>query len=208
MAQPDTVFRYGGGQWQVSGGVAEIVTGKSWETLVRETLIEPCGLEGFGYNNHFTQLPASEAGPFAYPSTFDGDPGVLAATDNPNLEGGLYTTTGAYGKILEVHLRGGLCGDHRVLSEEAVAKAHADRIGEVYGGSTGNGPWKGYGLGWWIDRKNGLLVDPGAYGSVAWLDEDRGYGAFFVIEATSNLGVSLVERIRPLIEKTIDDAND
>ncbi|HUF97053.1 MAG TPA: serine hydrolase domain-containing protein [Ilumatobacter sp.] len=53
---PDTMFRYGGAQWQVAGGVAEAVSGKSWEQLVDEIYVEPCELEILGYNNHFTQF--------------------------------------------------------------------------------------------------------------------------------------------------------
>jgi CubicO group peptidase (beta-lactamase class C family) len=203
VIQPDTAFRYGGGQWQVAGGVAEIVTGKSWATLVDEILVEPCGMEGFGYTNPFVMLPASPLGPFAYPD-FDGDLDDLLPTENPNMEGGLYTTTSAYGKILEINLTGGSCGGRRVLSEEAIEQSHRNRIGEVYGGSTG-GAWGGYGLGWWVDDETGLLFDPGAFGSVAWLDKERGYGAFVVIEATSGLGVSLAYEILPLIEDAIDN---
>jgi hypothetical protein len=58
----------------------------------------------------------------------------------------------------------------------------ADRIGDVYGGSY-NG--LGYGLGWAVDRTTGRRLDPGAYGSVAWLDVDAGHGAFLVVEASN-----------------------
>jgi len=204
---PDSEFRYGGAQWQVAGAVAEIVSGKSWAELVRETYTEPCGLTTLAYNNHFVQVPAEDGNPFGYPAGFDGDPGVLRPTDNPNIEGGVYTTLADYGALLLMHLRGGLCGENRVLSEAAVRQLHADRIAEAYGGSTQWPQNPGYGMGWWIDRGDPpVLTDPGAYGSTAWLDEARGYGAFLVIEATSDLGSLLAERTIGILNDAIDAA--
>lgn len=201
---PDTRFRYGGGQWQVAGGVAEIVSGKSWAELIRETYTEPCGLDVLGYNNHFAQISAENGNPFSYPSGFDSDPANLLPSDNPNIEGGTYTTIADYGKLLLMHLRGGLCGDTRVLSEESVRLMHANRISEVYGGTTGSG---GYGLGWWVDGDAEYLTfDPGAYGSIPWIDESRNYGGFLVIEATSVLGVALLDRTYEVVNEAIDSA--
>lgn len=185
---PDTDFRYGGAQWQVAGAVAEVASGKSWAELIREIYVEPCELETLGFNNHFIQLSASESGnPFSYPAGFDSNPGNLEPTDNPNMEGGAYASIGDYGKLLQMHLRGGLCGDHRVLSEAAVRRLHEDRIAG-YGGETGS-PFEGYGMGWWVDRNTpGLTSDPGAYGAFPWIDEERGYAGFFALEATSTIG--------------------
>lgn len=203
---PDTQFRYGGAQWQVAGAVAEIVSGKSWHELVQETYVEPCGLTALGYNSHFVQVSAPDGNLFGYPAGFDGDPGNLLPTDNPNMEAGVYTDMADYGALLLMHLRGGLCGDNRVLSEDAVRQLHADRIGEAYGGSAG--VQTGYGMGWWIDRFGGSrILDPGAYGSTAWLDEDRGYGGFLVIERTSGRGRVLFERTIGLLDAAIDGAD-
>jgi CubicO group peptidase (beta-lactamase class C family) len=147
--------------------------------LVEETYVEPCGVDSLGFNNHWTQF-----GPigFSYPKGFDADPSTLAATENPNIEGGAYITAPDYARLLLMQLRDGRCGDEQVLSPEAVAAMHADRIGDVYGGSVDG---DGYGLGWWVDRATGRRIDPGAYGAFPWLDLDSGHGAYLVIEATS-----------------------
>lgn len=195
---PDTEFRYGGGQWQVAGGLAEAVSGRSWDELVDEVYREPCGIDDFGYNNHFTQLGPVD---FNYPTLFDGDLSVLAATDNPNLEGGLYTTVRAYAEVLLMHLRDGRCGDTEVMSAAAIDRLHADRTGEVYSSPTA------YGMGWWIDRASGRLTDPGAYGSVAWIDPVRRSGGFLVIEADSVTGSELAGRLYPVIDPIIDGAS-
>lgn len=67
VAAPGTEFRYGGGQWQVAGAVAEVVSRKSWEQLVEETYVEPCGLSSLAYNNHFAQVVGPD-GPSSTPT--------------------------------------------------------------------------------------------------------------------------------------------
>jgi CubicO group peptidase (beta-lactamase class C family) len=199
---PDTEFRYGGAQWQIAGGVAEIASGKSWAELLQEIYIEPCDVPSLGYDNQYerAQLEGHERG---YPDFFleDGP----TATKNPNIEGGAYITSGDYGKLLLMHLRGGKCGDKRVLSEEAVARMQEDRIAEAYDGSTGVEGMQGYGLGWWIDRDHpGVVMDPGLYGGRAWLDNERGYAAFIVIEADETLGNALRDEVKPLLDAMFD----
>jgi CubicO group peptidase (beta-lactamase class C family) len=208
VVPPDTEFRYGGAQWQVAGAVAEAASGSSWAELLEQTYVEPCGVDSLGFNNHFTQLPSDN--PFAYPPGFDGDPGVLQPSDNPNIEGGAYISAPDYAELLLMHLRGGMCGDERVLSEEALDTMHADRIGAVYDGSAGAGrdaadvdEANGYGMGWWIDRESGVISDPGAYGAYPWLDLDAGYGAYLVIEGTSSQGGDLAGEIEDLVADAV-----
>jgi CubicO group peptidase (beta-lactamase class C family) len=185
---PDTEFRYGGAQWQVAGAVAEAVSGRSWAELIEQTYVEPCGVDSLAFNNHWTQFALG----FDYPAAFGGDPSTLADTDNPNMEGGAYVTPPDYAELLLMLLRDGRCGDEQVLSSGSVERMLADRIGEVYGGSD-NGA--GYGLGWFVDRATGRRTDPGAYGSVPWLDLDTGHGAFLVIEGAGRVGNELARAL-------------
>ena len=185
VIDPDTEFRYGGGQWQVAGAIAEAVSGRSWAELVDDTYVRPCGVDSLGFNNHWTQFGSIG---FTYPAEFDGDPQVLADTANPNMEGGAYITAPDYAQLLLMHLRDGRCGDIQVLSSDALAQMHADRISNVYGGSAGG---SGYGMGWWIDRASGRLTDPGAYGAFPWLDLGNGHGAYLVVEADVSTGAAL-----------------
>jgi CubicO group peptidase (beta-lactamase class C family) len=199
VVAPDTEFRYGGGQWQVAGAVAEVAADKSWAQLIDEIYVEPCGLEALGFNNHFVQLGGD---PFSYPTAFTGDPASLEPTENPNMEGGAYVTSGDYAQLLLMHLRGGLCGETRVLSAEAIDRLHEDRIGPAYGGDGGDAD-TGYGMGWWVDRPSGRISDGGAYGSVPWLDLGDGYGAYLVIEATSDLGQQLAGELYEPVESAM-----
>ncbi len=203
IAGPDSEFRYGGAQWQVAGALAEAVSGKSWDALIQEIYVEPCELDVLAYNNHFTQLGP---GGFDYPTEFNSDPTTLAPTANPSMEGGAYVTTGDYGKLLLMHLRGGDCNGQQVLSPEALDRMHSDRLSEAYDGNAG-GPGTGYGMGWWVDRSTGRISDAGAYGSVPWLDLEDGYGAFLVIEATSGTGNELAGQLYDDIEEAMTSAD-
>ena len=196
QAPPDTEFRYGGAQWQVAGGIAEIVSGTSWAQLVREIYVEPCELETLGYNNHFGVFQSG----FEYPEQVDGDLSFLAPTENPNMEGGAYLNVRDYGRLLQMHLAGGRCGDTQVLSPDALDQMYADALAP-FGGATFTGG--GYGMGWWIDRTTGLLTDPGAFGSVPWLDLEDGFGAYLVIERDSGTGTELAGLLFDPVERAV-----
>ena len=198
VVPPDTEFRYGGAQWQVAGAVAELASGRSWAQLVEDTFVRPCGLTSLAYNNHFAQMVSPE-GVFSYPPQFKGDPATLTATRNPNMEGGAYVTAPDYARLVLMQLRGGRCGATRVLSESAVRRMQTDRIGPAYRGTTGSEP-EGYGLGWWVDRDTRYVEDAGAYGAVPWIDLDRRYGAYLVVEHQSRDGAKLAAALRPRIE--------
>ena len=194
VIQPDTEFRYGGAQWTVSGAVAEAASGQSWAQLVDELIATPCGLDSLGYN-----IPSG----FEYPASFNGDPSTLPATDNPNPEGGAYVTPPDYAQLMLMQLRGGMCGDERVVSSEAIDRMHADRIAEVYDGDAADDPTTGYGMGWWVDRENGRISDEGAYGTVPWLDLEDGFGAYLVVEKTSPVGSSLAAQLYEPVEAAV-----
>jgi CubicO group peptidase (beta-lactamase class C family) len=198
IVPPDTEFRYGGAQWQVAGAVAEVASGKSWAQLIDEIYVQPCGLTTLGYNNHFTQIGAVT---FDYPTAFNGDPARLQPTDNPNMEGGVYVAPGDYAKLLLMHLRGGRCDGGQVLSQAALDRMHADRIGPTYGASAG--PNTGYGMGWWVDRVSGRINDPGAYGSVPWLDLEDGYGAYLIVETDTATGVELAGLLYDAVDAAV-----
>ena len=200
---PDTEFRYGGGQWQVAGGLAEAVSGKSWSELIDEIYVAPCGLDTLAYTNPWTQGGIGADG-FNYPSLFDGDVTKLVPTDNPNMEGGAYVTTGDYAKLLLMQLRGGMCGDEQVLSQASLDRMQSDRIGEVYGGEVR--PGMGYGMGWWVDKASGLINDPGAFGAVPWLDLDDGYGAYLVIESDATTGYILASQLFDPVDAAVHAA--
>ncbi|MEO0493935.1 MAG: serine hydrolase domain-containing protein [Actinomycetota bacterium] len=194
---PDTDFNYGGAQWQVAGAVAEAASGKTWAELIDEIYVQPCGLETFGFNNHFSQM----SGGFTHPPDFQSDPNQLAETSNPNLEGGAYSNSRDYARLLLMHLQDGMCGETQVLTPESLAVMHGDRIAEVYDGDAYS-PGTGYGMGWWVDRESGRISDGGAFGSTPWLDLGDGYGVHLLTESDSGTSNQLAD----LLYDVIDDA--
>jgi len=108
-----------------------------------------------------------------------------------------------YAKLISLHLNDGACGGNQVLSPEGVAFMRKDRSPEV-----------GYGMGWWIKApKQGdsvyLYDDPGYYGSISWIDIERGYGAVvFFEEYTGTAGRvgsgGVTSQLIPIIEEALD----
>jgi CubicO group peptidase (beta-lactamase class C family) len=204
---PDEVFRYGGSQWQLVGGLAEQVSGKSWGALVAETYAA-CDVRSIGYTNQFQESP------LAYPPKFQANAANATVTANPSIEGGGYITAPDYAKVLLMHLRGGKCGSEQVLSEAAVARMEHDRVSgaDGYAPEVGTGAnvtdgsyrYPGYGLGWWVDAPNGFITDPGAYGAYPTLDRPRGYASLILVEMTPDVGKALADATRPVLISIYD----
>jgi CubicO group peptidase (beta-lactamase class C family) len=204
---PDQTFRYGGSQWQLAGAVAEVVSGKTWADLIKETYVTPCGVPSVGYTNPYGQPGVPALG---YPS-FDAMQAKLPVSQNPSIEGGGYATAPDYAKLLLMHLRGGKCGDTSVLSSAAVAAMQKDRVA-AYGGTPGTGAaatgtsiFTGYGLGWWVSDQ--MIADPGAYGAFPFLDLQRGYGAIIMLEVSSTVGGQIGVAIKPSLDAIFDKLN-
>jgi CubicO group peptidase (beta-lactamase class C family) len=199
VVDPNTEYRYGGGQWHLAGAVAEEATGWTWWQMVDELLVQPCDLDVFEFGNPFG--PAE----LGYPQ-FDGTPESLPGQANPNIEGGAISHIGDMGKLLLMHLNDGLCGDNRVLSEVSAQLMREDRRGPA---GTLEVDGLGAGLGWQItipdDASDPTLFHvPGAFGSVAWIDTERGYGGYITMDADTVAGVTLWSMIRPQIEAILD----
>ncbi|MDH3655421.1 MAG: beta-lactamase family protein [Myxococcales bacterium] len=195
---PGTVWLYG--RWQLAGAVAEIVSNKSWAQLVREKLVEPCGLPSTGYKSDtFT----------AYPEEFGGDPASLPETDNPGVAGGAYSNVCDYSKVLLMHLRGGLCEQVRVLSPAMVQAMQEDLVPEGVSMLTTRAGVVNYGMGWWKFEGDleGLLIDSGAWGARAFLHPEEHWGAIFIMEADSDDGHELLERVVPVVRAAVIEAD-
>ncbi|MFT6145971.1 MAG: CubicO group peptidase (beta-lactamase class C family) [Myxococcota bacterium] len=199
---PDTRFRYGGAQWQLAGGIAEVASGQSWEDLINDIYSEPCGLENTGYTNHFGRAAATDA--FGYPAFMQGDVNDLPESDNPNMEGGGYSTASDYAKLLMMHLNDGMCGETQVLSAEGASRSRTDRIGPTYDGTTGAPGIQGYGMGWWIDTdRSGWAIDGGAYGAMPWIDTETGYAVILLLESNNQTGNRLQQAVQDIVHDAI-----
>ena len=99
-----------------------------------------------------------------------------------------------------MHLRGGTCGEARVLSHDAVLRMQEDRIGRVYNGSTEVDPtMPGYGMGWWVSRTEPLISDGGAYGAISWIDLEHRAGVILMLEGEAAQGSAFRVNAQPII---------
>lgn len=188
----NTAFDYGGSQWQLSGAVAELVGGGTWNQLWDQYIAEPCGMEIATYGNNLS-----------IPESWDGQPESLIGRDNPNQEGGMMSNLDDYARLLSLHLNDGLCGENRVLSADSVASMRQART-EV----------PAYGMGWWLEPGEGdgpvtLFTDGGFYGSLSWIDTERRYAGVVFFEDYSGANGSTGsggarEQLIPIIEEAID----
>lgn len=188
-----SIFDYGGSQWQLSGVAAAVAANATWNQLVDRYLATPCELDVFTFGNMWEDL-----------SKWDGTPDSLLGQSNPNIEGGAITTLADYAKLLQAHLNGGYCGETQILSESSLEDMRIDRGGVVTENPTP------YGMGWWISTENpGVYDDPGAFGSISFLDVERGFGGYVAIDdytrVDADAPVRLVrQNIIPLLQSAFD----
>lgn len=156
---PGTTFRYGGLAMQVAGRMAEIVTGKDWETIFQEKIARPLGMD----HSHFT--PVSE------------EEGL-----SPMLGGGYRTCMKDYIHFLNMFMHYGVFEGKRVLSEAAVREIEADQVKDAgvsqpeYVLNARQNNHNGiYGLGMWREELDAegnvtLMSSPGWVGTYPWID--------------------------------------
>lgn len=192
---PGTAFSYGGSQWQLSGAVVEHVTSSTWVQAFDRYIGEPCGLEVFTYGNMWMNL-----------DEWNGNPDSLRGQANAHIEGGAITNLQDYARILLMHLHGGRCGDTQVMSRESVDLMQRNRTA-AFGAN--------YGLAWWIapgsEGESTVVYDPGAFGSISWLDMERGIGGYVAIDdydsgASRDVHAFVRQHIIPLQQQAVDEA--
>lgn len=172
----DTVFRagsrfeYGGLAMQVAGRMAEVATGKDFETLFEERICRPLGMT----HSHFVPIETSGG-------------------HSPMLAGGLCTTLHDYMRFLEMIFGEGKFRGHRVLRAATVHTMQADQVGgavvaknEYVERALGRHHHGVYGLGEWrekVDARTGAayqISSPGWAGAYPWINKRDGVYGFFI----------------------------
>ncbi|MBO0936735.1 beta-lactamase family protein [Fibrella sp. HMF5335] len=188
---PGTTFYYGGVGMQIAGRVAEVVSGKAWQTLFNEKIGTPCELQAT-YN--------------------PGNPG------NPLIGGGVVTSARSYLNFLEMLTNSGLYNGKRVLSEAAVKTLITDQTNNAtiqYTPYPANlySPYKTapvrYGIGNWLDvvDGSGAVVEsssPGAFGTHPWINyKTKTAGIIFTFadfKTTQPASLQIREAIRSIVK--------
>lgn len=183
---PGTRFHYGAASYQLAGLVATRLSGLPWKEFFASRIAAPLGLRDYEY----------------------------LGNGNPRLAGGAISDAADYLRIEQMLLDGGLAADgRRVLSPGLTVMLRQDQIAGLPVDSSpvpaGAGLQR-YSFGWWIsDPANHPgsagpeLSDPGMFGSVPWLDDDRKYAAVLLISATTQTGLDIWSAARARILEQI-----
>lgn len=173
VAVPGARFDYGGTHLQVAARMAEVATGKTWNTLYAEHLGAPLGL---GAESTFYTLPAQRIG-----------------TLNPRAAGGLTASLDEYARILAVSFHRGTYQGHTfapaaLFDEQAVAPYPNATIGVSPLANLGLD--FRYGLAAWLECSTpstgcSTLSSPGAFGWTPWFDRQAGYYAVIGMQQVS-----------------------
>jgi CubicO group peptidase (beta-lactamase class C family) len=186
LAEPGTVFKYGGVSFQVAGRVAEVVTGKPWKQLFFERIVRPIRMSNTSF------------GP----------------SRNPLIGGSGQSSAREYAYFLTMLMNEGQSWDGPVLSPEAVKEMLQNQTADAKRDpSHADMAWSGanmrYGLGAWIETTDGSgnpirFSSAGAYGCYPWLDLDRNITGVFVTKDRFINVAQGVREIRQISERIID----
>lgn len=168
---PGRVFHYGGLAMQVAGRMAELATGKDWETLFYDKIAGPLHMA----QTHFTPV--------------DSTPG-----HSPMLGGAARTCLHDYARFLSMISNDGAFEEKRILSVNAVRTMQANQVGHALVNKSGDdyvkrarGSWRNdiYGLGEWREEVNEkgeaiLISSPSWAGAYPWIDKKNKVYGFFL----------------------------
>lgn len=166
---PGAVFKYGGLSIQVAGRMAELATGKDWETIFQQKIAIPLGMK----DTHFT--PVDSAGGHA-----------------PMLGGGARTTLEDYMNFLEMFSSNGMFNGKTVLKNSSIKMITSNQVktaflppNELVEKARGNMHKAVYGLGVWREEldENGnatLISSPSWAGAYPWIDVKNNVYGFFL----------------------------
>lgn len=162
-------FHYGGLAMQVAGRMAELATGKDFETIFQQKLAKPLGMK----NTHFT------------PVDLDGG-------HSPMLGGGARCTLQDYAHFLEMIANEGVFKGMQILKKESVQEMQVDQVknalvqpGEYVENARALDHKSIYGLGEWreeLDKNNVavLISSPSWAGAYPWIDKNNNIYGFLL----------------------------
>ncbi len=187
---PGTVFNYGSIGMHIAGRIAEIVSGKSWQTLFNEKVASPC-------NMSVAYLPLR----------------------NPIIAGGGYTSAEDYLHFLEMIAGKGTYQSKRVLSEGAIAEMIKDQTNNarIEGTPYPANPYSiyqntsiRYGIGNWLDvvDTQGKILEsssPGLFGAHPWQDSKNQLSGIIFTKTdpkiSNMISLQIREKIRNIVER-------
>ncbi|GAB3249001.1 hypothetical protein GCM10027347_05780 [Larkinella harenae] len=188
---PGTTFNYGSASMHIAGRIAEVVSGRSWQTLFNEKIAIPCQLK----------------------ATY-----LLINHRNPLIAGGVRTSARDYLNFLEMIVHKGRFRTTRVLSEQAIAELLKDQtmratiVGTPYP-TNPHSPYPAtkirYGMGNWLDvvAPDGTVLEsssPGLFGTHPWQDSKNQVAGIIFTRTVPGQSNTTSLRIREMIRKVVE----
>jgi D-alanyl-D-alanine-carboxypeptidase/D-alanyl-D-alanine-endopeptidase len=179
--EPGTDFSYGGVSYQVAGRLAEIASGKSWNSLFEERIQRPLNMTNTNYE----------------------------ASLNPRIAGGASSTLQDYTNLLQMHINGGVFNSKRILSTQAVIEMQRDQTRGLPIRSSPHKDGRRYGLGLWRDivDNQGRVIQlscQGAFGFSPWIDRQRNLIGVFLVRNRLRTIVPVVEQLQKNVRDMVD----
>lgn len=184
---PGTAFQYGGVSMQVAGRIAEIATGKRWDSLFNEKISQPLLLTNSDYI-------------------------ALGATENYRIAGGMGTTMPDFAKMLQLLLNKGEVNNKQYVDSSILEMQKSNQTGNLPLEST---PYDNdelrsefrYGYGVWVEKEENSKTtqygSQGAFGFTPWIDECRGIACVFFVRRTLSAIQPTHTKLRELVEQII-----
>lgn len=203
MHDPGERFTYGFST-DIAGYLAEVLTGKSLGTLMKERVFDPLGMK-----DTYFHLPKEKHSRLVkcYMRTSDSTRYVLNsdpfeqtfpfATDQPynGGSGGLCGTIEDYAKFCQMILNGGEFNNRRILGRRTVELMCTDQLA----GIPQNHPFS---LGFEVTDFNRFKRSMVSEGSVKW---GGAYGTDYIIDRKENMIVLLYTNIVPWVNPNVQD---
>ena len=138
--------------------------------------------------------------------------GWWPSASNPQVGGGAFSTLHDYNNFLQMIDDNGMFSGEEVLSAAAVATMQADNVFGVPIAASPTGHNR-YGLGEWrdlVDAGGGAIQvsSAGAFGALPWVDNQRDYHAFFMVQSQAQTVGPLLSQIVQLTRDIIGGDGD
>ncbi len=187
--EPGSNYEYGFGI-TIAGRIAEIVSGKSFDVLMRERVLNPLGMRDTSFHPD-DKLRARFAK--TYKTSEDGK--GLARTHNPFVtgdagerrmtepSGGLFSTASDMARFYQMILDGGVYQGQRIVSEASIAQMTKPH--------QAGGKFLSYGLGWQCSPPEKATIPGfstkafghgGAYATHGWIDPEQRIVTVFMVQ--------------------------
>lgn len=134
--KPGSKFNYNNSGYFILGAIIEEITGKTYEEVLKEKILDPVGIKGTGYDHHNTIIENRAIG---YQKTLDG------YENSPYLDMSLpYAAGSLYSTVEDLYL-----WDQALYTEKLLSKKMKDQMFNGHIKALG----QSYGYGWVIGKK-------------------------------------------------------